>query len=308
MAGDSAVEAAPFSLTVLTPTFNRAHRLPALHESLVRAGDERVEWLIVDDGSTDGTRELVAGWVAAGRVRIRYMHKDNGGKHTALNAGIATISSRLTIIVDSDDHLTDDAVAVIEAFDGRYRDRPGLAGFAFTRIQPDGAGMLSGTLPAGDAIASYIDVRVNGHVDGDMAEVFYSDVLRAYPFPVFKGERFLAEDVVWIRMGLQHDLVFVDRPIYICEYLPGGLTRTGRSLAIAAPRGAMARARLLMNPRCSPQMRLRGAALFVAYGRFAGVGVKALLRSTGYPLLGVIGLLPGLALHWRWSRRVTQRA
>src|SRR6478752_2228821 len=137
-------EATPFSLTVLTPTYDRAARLPALYESLLRQADPRVEWLIVDDGSRDDTADVVAGWIAEGRLPIRYIAKPNGGKHTALNVGIPTITSRLTFIVDSDDWLTDDAVRLIETYDSRYRARSGLAGFSFLRVAPDGSSLLTG--------------------------------------------------------------------------------------------------------------------------------------------------------------------
>jgi hypothetical protein len=213
-----------------------------------------------------------------------------------------TVVSRLTMIVDSDDHLTPDAVGLIERYDETYAHRPGLCGFAFTRIAPDGSSLLGGRLPASEVIGSYVDIRVNGGLNGDMAEVFYTDCLRAYPFPVFQGERFIAEDVVLIPMGLEHDLVFVDRPIYVCEYLPGGLTRGGRSNAIRAPLGAMERARLLMHRRIRWYIRLKGAALFLAYGRLAGRGWRELITISAYPWLCITATPIGVVLHWRWAR------
>lgn len=302
-APESGPRPAPFSLTILTPTYNRAGRLPDLYASLLRQADDRVEWLIVDDGSTDGTAALVARWIDAAGLRIRYLAKDNGGKHTAINAGIQTVASRLTMIVDSDDHLTSDAVGLIERYDETYAHRPGLCGFAFTRVAPDGSSLLGGRLPASEVIGSYVDIRINGGLNGDMAEVFYTDCLRAYPFPVFDDERFIAEDVVLIPMGLAHDLVFVDRPIYVCEYLPGGLTRSGRANAIRAPLGAMERARLLMDDRMRWSIRLKGAALFLAYGRFAGRRWADLVVGSGHPWLSMLAVPAGLFLHWAWRRR-----
>jgi hypothetical protein len=217
--------------------------------------------------------------------------------------GIATIESRLTCIVDSDDYLTDDAVALIEAYFERYRHRSDLCGFAFTRVDGEGKGLLSGQLPAPEIVGTYVTIRVNGRLNGDMAEAWYTDLLRRYPFPEFPGERFLAEGIVWIRMGLDHAMVFIDRPIYVCEYLPGGLTRTGRALAVRSPRGAMARARLLMHPRCSIRVRTKGAVLFVAYGRLAGIGLHQLVKEGRHPALALVGLLPGILLAELWHRR-----
>ena len=100
-------------LTVCTPTYNRAHTLPRLYESLVRQTSQDFEWLVVDDGSTDNTRELVDGWVAEGRIRIRYVYKENGGKPSAHNLGVRMAAGELFFCVDSDDYLTDNAVEVI---------------------------------------------------------------------------------------------------------------------------------------------------------------------------------------------------
>ena len=100
-------------LTVCTPTYNRAHTLPRLYESLVRQTSQDFEWLVVDDGSTDNTRELVDGWVAEGRIRIRYVYKENGGKPSAHNLGVRLAAGELFFCVDSDDYLTDNAVELI---------------------------------------------------------------------------------------------------------------------------------------------------------------------------------------------------
>jgi glycosyltransferase involved in cell wall biosynthesis len=273
-----------------------------LYASLVRQADARIEWLIVDDGSRDNTGEIIRSWIAEDRLRIRFMAKANGGKHTALNLGIPTIQSRLTMIVDSDDHLSDDAVALIESYDRAYRSHAGICGFAFTRVSPEGRAILPRPLPATEYVESYIDGRVNRGVGGDMAEVFYTDRLQAVPFPEFPGERFIAEDVVWIRMGLTCKMVFIDRPIYVCAYLPGGLTSLGRRNSIGSPHGAMDRAKLLMGEWFHLPVRLKGAALWVAYGRFARKSYVELVRSSGHRWLTILGLVPGAVLHARWRR------
>jgi glycosyltransferase involved in cell wall biosynthesis len=297
------VDEAAFSLSVVTPTYNRAHLLPGLYQSLLRQASERTEWVIVDDGSTDDTPAVVAGFIAEDRLRIQYLRKANGGKHTALNVGIAAVATRLTIIVDSDDELADGAAALIETYDTRYRDRRDLAGFSFLRVRRNGSPLLSGELPADEFTESYIEGRINRGLDGDMAEAFYTDRLQEFPFPEIAGERFIAEDVVWIRMALKYKLVFVNKPIYICEYLPGGLTNAGRAMAIGSPLGAMERAKLLMLDQCRFRSRLKGAALYTGYGRFAGRGPLDLLRDSGHPVMCLVALPFGIALHWLWKRR-----
>ena len=91
------------TLTVFTPTFNRAGLLPRLYASLVGQTCDDFEWLVVDDGSTDGTAALVKSWQREGRLTVRLLQKSNGGMHTAHNAAYATIETELCVCIDSDD-------------------------------------------------------------------------------------------------------------------------------------------------------------------------------------------------------------
>lgn len=97
-------------VTILTPSYNRAHTLNRLYESLEKQSKKDFEWLIVDDGSTDGTRDLVDKIKKDATITIKYIYKNNGGKHTAINEGVKIIETPLTFIVDSDDYLTEDAI------------------------------------------------------------------------------------------------------------------------------------------------------------------------------------------------------
>lgn len=98
------------TLTVFTPTYNRAHTLGRTYESLLRQTDQDFEWLVIDDGSTDNTRRLVQGWIAEDKIPIRYIHKENGGLYTGYNTAYANIETELCVCIDSDDYMPDDAV------------------------------------------------------------------------------------------------------------------------------------------------------------------------------------------------------
>ena len=75
-------------ITVFTPTFNRAHLLHQCYESLLKQTYKNFEWLIVDDGSSDNTKETVEHFITENKIKIRYFFKRNGGKHTAVNFGV----------------------------------------------------------------------------------------------------------------------------------------------------------------------------------------------------------------------------
>ena len=90
-------------LTILTPTYNRGYIINKAYESLIKQSNKDFEWLVVDDGSNDNTEEIVKKFIEEDKIKIRYLHKENGGKHTALNVGINNAHGDLILILDSDD-------------------------------------------------------------------------------------------------------------------------------------------------------------------------------------------------------------
>ena len=116
------------TVTVFTPTYNRAYILPKLYESLKKQICNDFEWLIVDDGSTDETEKIVRGWLTEETFPVRYIKQLNGGKHAAINRGVLETKSELFFIVDSDDQLTPDAIAIIKQKYQEVRDDDTVAG------------------------------------------------------------------------------------------------------------------------------------------------------------------------------------
>lgn len=126
------------AVTILTPTYNRKENLKKLYASLCEQASKSFCWLVVDDGSIDGTEDLVRLWKTEADFPLRYLYKENGGKHTALNMGIGLIETELTFIVDSDDWLPENAVEIILKYHEKYRKMEGLCGYSFLRFYPDG--------------------------------------------------------------------------------------------------------------------------------------------------------------------------
>lgn len=211
-------------LTVFTPTYNRGYILHKLYESLCAQTCRDFEWVIVDDGSDDNTGDLVRAWQAEGRIDIRYHRQPNGGKHRAINRGVAMARGTLFFIVDSDDHLKPDAAAWILKSAGEIKDDSGFAGIAGLRIRPDGS-KIGGGNDFGTIDADAMQIRYVHNIKGDLAEVFKSETIRKYPFPDIAGEKFCSEGLIWNRMALEGlKLRYHYKGIYVCEYLDGGLT------------------------------------------------------------------------------------
>ena len=289
------------TVTVLTPTFNRGGGLQSLWDSLQKQTVKDFEWLIVDDGSTDGTKNLITQLQEKSDFPIRYIYKNNGGKHTALNVGIQTICSELTFIVDSDDCVTDDAVESILKIHKKYRSQNNICGYAFLRAFPDGK-VNGKKFDVDEKIGSYIDVRVNGDDTGaDKAEVFKTHCLKEFPFPEYPNEKFLGEDLVWVRMARKYQMVHINKAIYIGNYLEDGLTNNRRKHNIASPIGCMHRAEEFMESDLKTRYRIKGGLQYIVYGKFAGAKVIDLIRKSKHKILATVCIPGGLFLHSRWS-------
>ena len=228
-----------YRITVFTPAYNRGYIIEKLYRSLQRQVFTDFEWLIVDDGSKDDTEERIHQFQSEDNpFCIRYIKTENGGKHRAINRGVQEAQGELFFIVDSDDYVADDALQKIHDVESSIPEEEKIffAGVCGLKGYPD----LSVIGTSFDGI--FLDIRtldriVNG-ITGDKAEVFYTEVLRKYPFPEFEGEKFLTECVVWDRIaadGLK--LRFYNSLSIICDYLADGLTANLDRLIQSSPRG-----------------------------------------------------------------------
>lgn len=250
-------------VTIITPTYNRSKELVKLYNSLNNQTNMDFVWLIVDDGSLDCTESVVNEFRDNSNYELRYIKKENGGKHSALNFGISKIETELTFIVDSDDELLSNAIDIIYQLHSKYVNNKSIAAYSFLRCDEKGIPIVG--LNEEEFIANYIKYRIKGKKPGDMAEVFRTNVLRKYPFPEFNGEKFLSEDVVWIEIGKKYDYVFINIPIYVCKYLDDGLTSNDKPMKFSSPMGSMLRGKQLMSEECGIIQNIKGAIIYNCY-------------------------------------------
>lgn len=252
------------NLTILTPTYNRKNNLNKLYNSLCAQTNKDFVWMIIDDGSSDNTKDVVSFWKHENKIEIEYIYKDNGGKHTALNLGIKNINTKMTFIVDSDDWLVNNAIEIIYKYYDKYKETDGLCGFSYLRKFPNGE-INNKPFPINEKIESYIDSRVNGNIMGDKAEVFYTNCLKEFPFPEFPNEKFISEAVVWIKMALKYKMVHINEAIYVGDYLPNGLTKNIRKAKISSPLGNIELAKVLMYKQCCFKSKCKGMLFYIIY-------------------------------------------
>lgn len=294
-------------ITIVTPTYNRANLLPRLFDSLKNQTSMDFVWLIIDDGSSDETEKLVNSTFKAqnSKFSILYIKKENGGKHTALNIAFERVETELLFIVDSDDILTNDAIETIEndykALEAGIYENPNgreLCGISYLRGYSTDK-VIGDTFPKDHAIDNYIELRMNKFVMGDKAEVWVTRFLKNYRYPEYPGERFISEALAWCSLAKKYDMLFVNKIIYITEYLPGGLSDSGRKLRFKCPLSSIDASVMCMSKECSLTIRLKETLLYIVYSIFAHHNLKQILNIK-YKKLVAVGLIPGTMLYFYW--------
>lgn len=288
------------AVTIVTPTFNRADLLNRCYNSLCAQTSKDFEWIIVDDGSSDDT-ELVVSKFQAQEFSIIYVKKENGGKHTALNASHPYISGEYVLILDSDDFLLENAVESVCRKWETFRSNPDVGVVIFLR----GKNKHTANCTV-DIFNKPIDIlrhKKNRGYGTDCCEVVRTDLFLKYPFPVYPNEKFVAECALWNRIAQTHKCVYIDEIIYICEYLEGGLSDSGRKMRMKNPLGGMFTSELRMVKKNYFLQRIKYGMLYCCYGRFAGQKAKQIVKSAKYKTLTALCILPGWIMYCLWKEK-----
>jgi len=286
-------------VTVFTATYNRAATLGRLYESLRAQDFTDFEWLIVDDGSTDGTDLLVDEWRQAGSpFSIRYVHKENGGKHTAHNMGVSLAKGDYFAIVDSDDWYPPEALGILV---WQWESMSPLEKEKFANVEgmcclADGT-LIGSPFPADRHVSDNFSILSERKQSGDTMGMYRTEVLRSYPFPEGFDGLFVPESLVWNRIARQYKTLFINRITGVKEYRKDGITRGGLTLRLRNAEPFMLYYRELLNQATRGRFRIR--ANLVRLSLRAG-------RSSTRDLLGQISVVEELAvslvgrmLYWR---------
>lgn len=288
----------PF-LSIITPTYNRASFLVDAFQSLCVQTDNDFEWIVIDDGSTDGTEDLVRSFHA--NFPILFQKQENGGKHTALNASHAYVHGSYVLILDSDDRLVPTAVEQVKAAWKRWQKDADIGIVTF--LKGDSEEKPTCMAPDEGVPVDIMRYRRKCFSGQDCCEVIRAELFLRYPFPVFEGERFLSEGALWNRVSFTHRCVYVNQVIYLSEYHPDGLTRSGRKLRVCNPHGGMYTANLNMHRKNFFSRRVKNGLLFTCYGFFAGESPAQMLRHSDHKLLSAACMPFGYALYFYWKKK-----
>lgn len=225
------------TLTVFTPTYNRAYCLHRGYQALCRQTSKDFKWIVVDDGSTDNTRELVQRWQQVDNgFEIQYIYKENGGLYTGYNVAIAAADTELCVCVDSDDYLTDDAVEKAISFWREYGS-PQYAGVIGLDCLESGE-ILGDPFPDQKSI-NLIDLLLGKYPirNGDRKNVVRTDLYKKFvPMKEFPGEKDFNPHFLHIQISKTHDFLVLNEKLCVVEYQPDGMSNTILKQYLRSPR------------------------------------------------------------------------
>lgn len=273
----------PF-LTVFTPAYNRAYTLPRTYESMKSQKNTDFIWLVVDDGSSDNTAELVRQWQAEENdFEIRYIYKENGGMHTAHNVAYAMIDTELNTCVDSDDALAPDAVQIIFDAWQKVRDK-GYAGLL--ALDSEFGGKLIGSgFPEGLTETTLGGYYRNGG-SGDKKLILRTDVVHQYPsYPTFEGERFVPLGSLYTMIDRDYKLSVLDQVVCLVEYMPDSSTNNMLRQYYRNPNGFRYGRLVTLT---EPTTWKRKLTVYIHYAAESILARKPILKDAPDKLLGLL--------------------
>ena len=273
-------------ITILTPTYNREKNLKKAYKSLLEQTNKDFEWLVIDDGSKDKTKKLINLYIKENKINIRYIYKENGGKHTALNLGTKEAKGELIFILDSDDYLSNDAIELCYKYWKKYKDNDKICGMTFLRKINN---PKYRDKKFDECISNMIEFKYNKGYLPDMCEVMRKDILLRYPFPVFNNERFLSEVIVTGNIAKKYDTAYIPIEIYYTEYLEDGLSKNWFKLVINNPKGARANSLMFMSKEYKLSIRIKNCLTF---GVYSIIAKENILKDSKMKVLSFISYLP----------------
>lgn len=208
-------------ITVFTPSYNRAYTIHKLYESLLRQTSQNFEWLIIDDGSTDNTKELVDDWIKENKIPIRYIYQKNRGMLGAHNTAYDNIRTELNVCIDSDDYMPDNAIELIINYWTKYSN-PNLAGILGLDSNKKGEvmGIKFATSPSE---VKFTDLKNEFGNIGDKKFVYRTDIINQYPrFPEYENEKFPAAGLLYRKIDKNYSLLGINEVLCIVEYMEDG--------------------------------------------------------------------------------------
>lgn len=250
-------------LTVFTPTYNRAYCLGKCYESLVKQTCKDFIWLIIDDGSSDGTKELVESWKKENKIDIKYVWQKNMGMHGAHNTAYELIDTELNVCIDSDDNMPEQAVEKIIFMWEKYGSNK-VSGLIGLDAHSDGT-IIGTKLPDQIETSTLFELYNKYGVTGDKKLVYRTELTKQYPYPLFQGEKYVGLAYKYYKLDQKYKMLLMNEVLCCVEYLEDGSSLNMFRQYRRNPKGfAFYRKELMKLPFASPSFKFRQAIHYVS--------------------------------------------
>ena len=289
--------------TIFTPTFNRKELLEKLYKSLQKQTYKDFEWLIVDDGSDDGTKEKAEEFLSEKKLDIKYYFKENGGKQRAYNFATDKANGELFICLDSDDEYVENGLETILKCWKKYEKNSDIAGMGYLSTYPDGE-VIGFGFPEKEMISTQFDIYNKYSVKGDKGLMFRTEIIKKYKFPVFDDEKFITEAVVYNRICEKYKMVYVNEKIEIKEYQEDGLTAKYNNLLLRNPKGQALYHNEINSQNLSFKQKILNNAVYYKFCRAAGYKFGKIFKENKNKLFLIFALGIG---EYMWQKEKNKK-
>lgn len=227
-------------ISVLTATYNRANLLDKLYASLLINSNScqavELEWLIMDDGSTDNTKAVCENYMLEKLIDVKYFYQENKGKMSAINSLVEKATGDLIVECDSDDYLTKDAFNTIVRALAKCEDIRNIYALVFLKYDQNGNNMGNNFIKD-DFHSTMFDLYFKEGITGEKALVFNAKIRKQFKYELEKDEKFITEARLHHKMDLQYEVACFNKPIMICEYKKDGYTKNINKQFTKSPYG-----------------------------------------------------------------------
>ncbi|MDE7025242.1 MAG: glycosyltransferase family 2 protein [Paramuribaculum sp.] len=292
------------TLTIFTPAYNRAHTIGRTYESLLRQTSKDFEWLVIDDGSTDNTQELVEKWIAEKKIPIRYIRQENQGMHGAHNTAYRNITTELNTCIDSDDFMPDNAVEKIVTFWNKYGNDKyaGIIGLD----QTENGNIIGSGFPAEMKETTLQGFYASGGT-GDKKLVYRTDIIKKYPeYPLFEGERYVGLAYKYMLIDIDYKLLTLNEPLVIVEYQLDGSSYNMYKQYWRNPKGFSFFRKTEMI--CAPTLKRRFVSCIHYVASSIIAGNHKYLNESPKKGMTLLATIPGLLWYMRIRSKVKSNA
>ena len=282
------------TLTVFTPSYNRAYTLHKCYESLLRQTSKDFTWLIIDDGSSDNTKELVDSWINENKIEINYIYQENQGMHGAHNTAYKNIKTELNVCIDSDDYMPDDAVEKIISFWNKNK-RSDLAGIMALDAYTNGK-VIGDKFPNELKESTYFDIYNKYGLKGDKKLIYRSELTIQYPYPIFEGEKYVSLAYKYAKLDSKYKLALMNEVVCNVEYMEDGSSLNMLKQYRRNPKGfAFIRIDNMKNPKASLKFKFKECIHYVS-SSFISKN-KNYLKESPCKILTVLAIPVGYVLY-----------